>query len=91
MGSLLGGGSALVVESELLLGYYAQILLRTKFSFSPIKSVAATRPGLVIVKMGIFPRIPAPEFETFALHRHEWQGQHDGTIQYKIRLGDEKM
>ncbi|KAE9370957.1 hypothetical protein N431DRAFT_559984 [Stipitochalara longipes BDJ] len=60
-------------------------------SFSPIKSVTPTRPGVVIVKMGIFPRIPAPEFETFVLHRHEWQGQHENTIQFKIRLGDERV
>lgn len=67
------------------------IILRANYSFSPVKSVAATRPGLVIMKMGMFPRIPAPEFETFALHRHEWQGQHDDTIQYRIRLGDERL
>jgi hypothetical protein len=49
------------------------------------------RPGVVIVKMGMFPRIPAPEFESFVLHKHDWEGQHDDTIQYKVRLGDEKM
>jgi len=39
------------------------------------------RPGLVIVKMGLFHRIPAPE------HRHKWQGQHEGMSKYKISLG----
>ena len=58
---------------------------------SPIKSVTPTRPGVIILKMGMFPRIPAPDFETFALHRHEWQGQHEDTVQFKIRLGDEKV
>ncbi len=64
---------------------------QANYLFSPVKSVATTKPGVVILKMGMFPRIPAPEFETFVLHRHPWQGQHEGTIQYKIRLGDEKV
>ncbi|KAH8747144.1 hypothetical protein BGZ57DRAFT_971376 [Hyaloscypha finlandica] len=37
---------------------------------NPVKSVPVTRPRLVIVKLSNFPRFPAPEFETFALHRH---------------------
>jgi hypothetical protein len=58
---------------------------------SPIKFVAEMRPGLVSVKMGLFPRIPAPEFETFVEHRHEWQGQHEGTTRYKVTLGGETV
>lgn len=58
---------------------------------SPVKSMAESRPGVVIVKMGMFPRIPAPEFETFALHRHEWQGKHDGVVQYKVRPWEETL
>jgi hypothetical protein len=64
-------------------------ILQANDSFSPVKSVTTTRPGLVIMKMGMFPRIPAPEFETFASHKHKWQGQHENTIQYRLRLGDE--
>jgi hypothetical protein len=60
-------------------------------SLSPIESVAQIRPGKVIVKMGMFPRIPKPECETFGNHRHEWQGKHDGLDQYKIQIFGDKM
>lgn len=41
--------------------------------------------------MGMFPRIPEPEFETFAIHRHDWQGTHDGVTQFKVKMGGEKL
>lgn len=41
--------------------------------------------------MGMFPRIPTPEWETFALHRHDWQGKHDGVVQWQIKVGEEKL
>ena len=47
--------------------------------------------GKVVVKMGIFPRIPEPEFETFGIHRHAWQGNHSGVTQFKIKLNGEKL
>ena len=58
---------------------------------SPIKSVVPALSGKVILKMGIFPRIPAPEFETFAMHRHPWQGTHNDMAQYKTKAGGEKL
>jgi hypothetical protein len=33
--------------------------------------------------MGLFPRIPDPEMETFAEHRHEWQGKHPGVKMFQ--------
>ncbi|KAK4993238.1 hypothetical protein LTR50_000579 [Elasticomyces elasticus] len=58
---------------------------------NPIKSVTPAYPGKIVVKMGMFPRIPQPEFESFALHRHPWQAQHAGVVQYKTRSFGEKM
>jgi hypothetical protein len=58
--------------------------------FSPIYSMTENFPGKIILKMGIYPRIPEPEFETFAEHRHDWQGTH-GIPQYKIRAGGELL
>ena len=58
---------------------------------SPVKSVTPNYPGKVIVKMGMFPRIPQPEMETFADHRHDWQGTHEGVTQFKIKMGGEKF
>lgn len=58
---------------------------------SPIKSAPKAFPGKVVIKMGIFPRIPKPEMETFASHRHEWQGKHEGLDQYKIKIFEDKI
>lgn len=54
-------------------------------------SIADIYPALVIVKMGMFPRIPTPECESFALHRHPWQGKHAGLTQYAIVRGGETL
>jgi hypothetical protein len=59
--------------------------------FSPIMSIAEIFPKMVIVKMGMFPRIPQPECESFALHRHEWQGKHVDMTQYEIARGGKKL
>ncbi|KAF9883672.1 hypothetical protein FE257_003056 [Aspergillus nanangensis] len=58
---------------------------------NPIKSVTPLRKGWVIVKMGIFPRIPNPEFESFALHKHDWEDVPKGVTQFKIALGGERV
>lgn len=54
-------------------------------------SKAEMLPGIIIVKMGMFPRIPEPEAESFALHRQSWQGKHEGMPQFKIVRGGEKL
>lgn len=58
---------------------------------SPIMSFPEVLSGMVIVKMGMFPRIPQPECESFALHRHPWQGKHDGLTQYELVKGGKKL
>lgn len=41
--------------------------------------------------MGMMPRIPQPEAEGFGLHKHPWQGEHEGTEVYEIKwAGPEK-
>ncbi|KAF2708191.1 hypothetical protein K504DRAFT_381657 [Pleomassaria siparia CBS 279.74] len=57
----------------------------------PIASYAQASPDKVILKMGIFPRIPKPEAESFALHRHDWQGTHEGVAQFEIARGGKKL
>jgi hypothetical protein len=57
----------------------------------PIKSETARYPDMYILKMGMFPQIPQPRFETFAAHRHEWQGVHPGVVQYATLLGGKKL
>ena len=59
---------------------------------SPVKSETAAYPGKVVLKMGMFPRIPEPEAEGFGAHRHPWQGWHPGTEVYKVKwAGPEKQ
>ncbi|PNS20926.1 Procollagen galactosyltransferase 1 [Sphaceloma murrayae] len=58
---------------------------------NPIKSVTPSYPGKVVLKMGIFPRIPKPEAETFGIHKHDWQGKHEGLDVYKIKIFADKL
>ncbi|KAK3111567.1 hypothetical protein LTR53_013053 [Teratosphaeriaceae sp. CCFEE 6253] len=58
---------------------------------NPIKSETQAYPGKVVLKMGIYPRIPQPECEGFGSHRHPWQAKHDDVTSYKIKwAGPEK-
>lgn len=59
--------------------------------FSPIKSESENLPGKVILKMGVFPRIPVPEMEGFDLHRHPWEPLCEGTVRYKLVRGGEAI
>jgi len=60
---------------------------------SPIKSEteAASKAGKVILKLGIFEKIPQPEWESFVKDRHDWVPKHEGIVQYKIATGGEKV
>jgi hypothetical protein len=48
-------------------------------------------PGKTVLKLGIFPKIPTPEWESFASQRQEWERPLEGAIQYKTKSGGEKM
>ncbi|KAK3720915.1 hypothetical protein LTR37_003578 [Vermiconidia calcicola] len=52
---------------------------------NPISSETQLYPGKIVLKMGIFPRIPQPEAEGFGLHKHPWQGDHEGVDTYEIK------
>jgi hypothetical protein len=54
-------------------------------------SIPALYPKLYIMKMGLFPRIPRPECEAFALHRHDWQGVHEGVVQFETVRGGKEI
>ena len=60
-------------------------VLTLTHSYSPIKTETSSFPGKVVLKMGIFPRIPQPESEGFGLHRHEWQGIHKDVDVYEMK------
>ena len=60
---------------------------------SPVKSEAPKllEMGKVILKMGIFERLPKPEFEAFVKDKIEWVGDFTGCVQFKSILGGEKV
>jgi hypothetical protein len=64
---------------------------RSNLKGSPIKSVTPNYTGKTVLKLGIFPKIPIPEWESFASQRHEWYQPLEGRIQYKTKSGGEKM
>ena len=56
---------------------------------SPITSRTAAYPGMVVLKMGLYPEISQPEAESFAAYRQKWGQPYQWTDQYKIkRLGE---
>ncbi|KAF2006355.1 hypothetical protein P154DRAFT_482176 [Amniculicola lignicola CBS 123094] len=57
----------------------------------PIMSEPDMLPDKRIVKMGMFPRIPTPEMENFVEHKQEWEGSHEGLIQYATARGGRKI
>ncbi|TVY40243.1 putative glutathione-dependent formaldehyde-activating enzyme [Lachnellula occidentalis] len=48
-----------------------------------IKSMTTLLPGKTILKLGNFPKIPAPESEGFVAHRQEWLQPQAGCTQYQ--------
>jgi len=44
-----------------------------------------------VLKLGIFPNIPTPEWEAFSSQRQPWEKPLDGAVQYKTKSFGEKM
>jgi len=57
---------------------------------TPIQSVTPTMPGKVVLKLGMFERVPNPEWEAFAVRRQSWEKPFEGCIQYKLLGGPGK-
>lgn len=46
--------------------------------------------GKVVVKLGVFEKVPEPEWEQFAVRRQEWEKSVEGCVQYKLLGGPGK-
>lgn len=68
-------------------------LMDATSSYSPIKSEteATRKAGNVILKEGIFDKIPEPEMEGFALARQPWVKRVDGCSQFITSFGTAKL
>lgn len=51
---------------------------------SPVHSVPTDDSKQYVLPLGIFPRIPEPEFELFAAHKHDWEPRIAGTKMFKF-------
>lgn len=58
---------------------------------SPIKSVTPLYEGKTVLKLGIFPKIPTPEWESFTEGKQEWEKTLEGSVLYKGKSFGEKM
>ena len=58
--------------------------------YSPIQSVTPVMQGRVVVKLGVFERVPQPEWEQFAVRRQDWEKPFEGCVQYKLLGGPGK-
>jgi hypothetical protein len=47
--------------------------------------------GKTVLKLGIFERIPTPEWEAFVGKRQEWVRHVEGATQWRIKVGGEKV
>ena len=57
----------------------------------PIMSITPLYKGKTILKLGIYPKLPYPEWESFCDKRQAWEVPLDGTVQYKITSFKEKV
>lgn len=58
---------------------------------SPVMSQPEVSPNMWVLKMGMFPRIPKPECESFAGHRQGWEREGEGMVQYRYVRGRERL
>ncbi len=58
---------------------------------SPIKSVTPLYQGKSVLKLGIFDKIPEPEWESFVLNRQKWEKPLEGTTQYKTKSFSKRL
>lgn len=57
----------------------------------PIMSVTPLYKGKIVLKLGIYPKVPHPEWESFAERRQAWEKPLEGAVQYKTKSFGEKM
>jgi len=57
----------------------------------PIRSLTPLYKGKTVLKLGIYPKVPVPEWESFASNRQDWHKPYEGTTQFKTKSGGEKM
>ncbi|KAK5017691.1 hypothetical protein LTR39_001405 [Cryomyces antarcticus] len=58
---------------------------------SPIKSMTPLYKGKTVLKLGIFPQIPNPEWESFVVNRQSWGKPLEGATYYKTKSMGEKV
>ncbi|EXJ67512.1 uncharacterized protein A1O5_09525 [Cladophialophora psammophila CBS 110553] len=51
----------------------------------PIMSITPLYKGKIVLKLGLYPKLPVPEWESFASKRQSWEKPFEGTIQYKTK------
>lgn len=54
-------------------------------------SITPLYKGKTILKLGIYPKLPTPEWESFASKRQTWEEPMEGTMQFTIRSLADKM
>jgi len=46
--------------------------------------------GMVVLKLGVFEKVPVPEWEAFAVRRQSWEKPLQGAVQDKLLGGPGK-
>jgi hypothetical protein len=79
--------SASIVGRE---SYICTLSTQAYSNHSPIQSVSSIMGGKVVLKLGVFEKVPEPEWEAFAVRRQVWEKPLEGCIQYKLLGGPGK-
>ncbi|EXJ87791.1 hypothetical protein A1O1_04718, partial [Capronia coronata CBS 617.96] len=51
----------------------------------PIMSMTPLLKGKIVLKLGIYAKLPVPEWESFASRRQAWEKPVEGAVQYKTK------
>ena len=54
-------------------------------AYRPIQSLTPLYGPVSILKLGIYDKLPVPEWESFACRRQEWEVPIEGAVQYKMK------
>jgi hypothetical protein len=54
-------------------------------------SVTPLYKGKFVLKLGLYPKLPVPEWESFAERRQPWEKPYPGTMQFKTKVSSDRF
>ena len=70
---------------------YFLTIQRSDKSNTALTERLTSAAGKCILKLGLYPTLPTPEWEAFASQRQKWEVPIEGTIQYSTKSFGDKV